>query len=117
VWEYDPVAERLRLVFESPGIDVLNMPDNVCVSPRGGLVLCEDGQDLQFVRGLTVDGHLFDFVQNNVVLRGEHGLEGDFRRSEVAGACFSPDGKWLFFNVQTPGITFAVTGPWKQGAL
>ena len=48
--------ERLRLVFESPGAEVLDMPDNVAVSPRGGLVLCEDGPDVQFVRGLTVDG-------------------------------------------------------------
>ena len=27
------------------------------------------------------------------------------------GACFSPDGSTLFVNVQNPGITFAVTGP------
>ena len=90
------------------------MPDNVCVSPRGGLVLCEDGRDVQFVRGLTVDGVVFDFAQNNAVLRGEHGLHGDFRRSEFAGAAFSPDGKWLFFNMQSPGITFAITGPWTR---
>jgi secreted PhoX family phosphatase len=117
VWEYDPAAERLRLVFESPGAEVLDMPDNVAVSPRGGLVLCEDGPDVQFVRGLTVDGVVFDFAKNNAVLRGEHGLDGDFRRSEFAGAAFSPDGKWLFFNMQSPGITFAVTGPWRRGAL
>ena len=43
VWEYNPAAEQLRLLFESPGSDVLDMPDNICVSPRGGLVLCEDG--------------------------------------------------------------------------
>ncbi len=36
VWEYDPGRERLRLIFESPGKDVLDMPDNICVSPRGG---------------------------------------------------------------------------------
>jgi secreted PhoX family phosphatase len=117
VWEYDPVAQQLRLVFESPNPEVLDMPDNVCVSPRGGLVLCEDGRDLQFVRGLTLDGVVFDFAQNNAVLRGEHDLHGDFRRSEFAGAAFSPDGKWLFVNMQTPGITFAITGPWEKGGL
>jgi secreted PhoX family phosphatase len=116
-WEYDPAAELLRLVFESPNADVLDMPDNVCVSPRGGLVLCEDGKDLQFVRGLTVDGVVVDFAQNNAVLRGEHGLHGDFRRSEFAGAVFSPDGEWLFVNMQTPGITFGITGPWERGGL
>ncbi|WP_309053213.1 alkaline phosphatase PhoX, partial [Streptomyces sp.] len=37
--------------------------------------------------------------------------------SELAGATFSPDGRILFFNVQSPGITYAVTGPWENGAL
>ena len=118
VWEYDPSGERLRLVFESPGEDVLDMPDNLCVSPRGGLVLCEDGDTDNFVRGLTLDGAIFPFARNNVVLRGErNGFGGDFRAREFAGATYSPDGRWLFVNAQTPGITFAVTGPWADGGL
>ena len=48
------------------------------------------------------------------MLRGEkNGLAGDFRGFEWAGATCSPDGKWLFANIQTPGITFAITGPWR----
>ena len=43
VWEIDPRRDRMRLLFESPGSPVLNMPDNLALSPRGGLVLCEDG--------------------------------------------------------------------------
>jgi secreted PhoX family phosphatase len=118
VWEYDPAAETMRLLFESPGTEILNSPDNLCVSPRGGLVLCEDGGGLEFIHGLTTDGTIFRFAQNNVVLGGErNGISGDFRGSEFAGACYSPDGRWLFFNIQSPGITFAVTGPWGQGAL
>jgi uncharacterized protein len=118
VWEYDPAAETLRLLFESPGQEILNSPDNLCVSPRGGLVLCEDGGGIEFVHGLTTDGVIFRFAQNNVVLAGERNdISGDFRGSEFAGACYSPDGRWLFFNIQTPGITFAVTGPWGRGAL
>jgi secreted PhoX family phosphatase len=39
------------------------------------------------------------------------------RSALAAGACDSPDGKWLFFNIQSPGITFAVTGPWGSGGL
>ena len=94
------------------------MPDTICVSPRGGLVLCEDGGSDQFVRGLTVDGHIFPFAKNNIVLAEEHnGIAGDFRHREFAGATYSPDGDWLFFNAQTPGITFGVTGPWANGAL
>ncbi len=111
--------DKVRLLFESPSADVLNAPDNMCVSPRGGLVLCEDGGGTELVHGLTTDGVIFKFAQNNVDLTGNpvQGIEGDFRGSEFAGACYSPDGDWLFFNVQSPGVTFAVTGPWRQGAL
>jgi secreted PhoX family phosphatase len=118
VWELDPALDTLRLLFESPGAEILNQPDNICVSPRGGLVLCEDGSGEEFLHGLTADGSIFKFAQNNVVLSGErNGIVGDFRGSEFAGATYSPDGQWLFFNIQSPGITFAVTGPWAEGAL
>jgi secreted PhoX family phosphatase len=118
IWEYDPVNETIRLLFQSPGAAVLNAPDNICVSPRGGLVLCEDGGGEEFMHGLTVEGEIFQFAKNNIVLNGErHGLVGDFRGSEWAGACYSPDGKWLFANIQSPGVTFAITGPWMAGAL
>jgi uncharacterized protein len=118
VWEYEPSSETLRLLFESPSAEILNSPDNITVSPRGGLVLCEDGGGAEFLHGLTVDGEIFEFAQNNVVLAGQrNGITGDFRGSEFAGATYSPDGKWLFVNVQSPGITFAITGPWRNGAL
>ena len=118
IWEYDPAAETIRLLFQSPGAAVLNAPDNICVSPRGGLVLCEDGGGEEFLHGLTVDGEIFPFAKNDAVLDGErNGIVGDFRGSEWAGACYSPDGKWLFASIQSPGITFAITGPWSSGAL
>lgn len=118
VFELDPAAETVRLLFESPGPDVLNNPDNICVSPRGGLVVCEDGLLPQFLQGLSRDGRIFPFARNNVVLEGQkNGITGDFRGSEMAGATYSPDGEWLFFNIQWPGITVAVTGPWGRGAL
>ena len=118
IWEYSPDKRYIRLVFESPGSATLNAPDNITVSPRGGLVLCEDGGGEEFLHGLTVTGTIFPFAKNNVVLNGErNGIRGDFRGIEWAGACYSPDGKWLFANIQTPGITFAITGPWQEGAL
>jgi hypothetical protein len=118
VWQYRPGAAaddggEVSLVFESPDAAVLNKPDNICVSPRGGLVLCED-TDGCFVRGLTPDGLIFDFARN--ILNGR----------EFAGACFSPDGRVLFFNTQGDtrpggpghlGMTFAVWGPWERGSL
>jgi secreted PhoX family phosphatase len=111
VWEYQPDGKTegtLVLLFESPGAEVLDMPDNITVSPRGGLVLCEDGSREEYIRGLTRDGRIFDFAKNIVP---------GFEQNEFAGATFSPDGETLFVNIQTPGITFAIWGPWKDGAL
>jgi secreted PhoX family phosphatase len=118
VWVFDPARQTLTLVFESPSPEVLDAPDNIAVSPRGGLVVCEDGDGLQHVQGLTADGRIFPFARNNVVLNGErNGITGDFTESEFAGATYSPDGRWLFVNVQRPGITLAITGPWGRGLL
>jgi secreted PhoX family phosphatase len=118
IWVYDPAGETISLLFESPGREVLNKPDHMTVSPRGGLVLSEDGSGDEFLHGLTTDGQIFTFAQNNVKLRGErNGLKGDFTDSEWAGPCFSPDGKWLFANIFKPGFTVAITGPWESGAL
>ncbi len=118
VFAYDPKADTFTCVFASPSAAVLNAPDNVCVSPRGGLVLCEDGSGLEYLHGLSPDGEIFPFAQNNVVLAGTKGFTGDFTGSEWAGATFEPKkGDWLFANLQSPGISFAITGPWKKGAL
>ena len=117
IWEYTPKQERLQLVFESPDAATLNAPDNLTVSPRGGLVLCEDGGGVEFVHGLTVNGRIFPFIRNNMIMNGEKGFTGNFTGNEFAGACYSPDGNWLFVNVQSPGVTYAITGPWHKGAL
>ena len=124
VFAYDPATSRFTCVFTSTSPEQLAAPDNVCVSPRGGIVLCEDGSGLEYMHGLTPDGQIFRFAQNNVRLpadvmaaRGYTG-SGDYTGSEWAGATFEPkNGGWLFANVQSPGITFAITGPWRQGAL
>ena len=119
LWEYDPRRETLKLVYASTSSSVLDRPDNVTVSPRGGILLCEDGsQSSQRIKGLDRNGNIFDFARNNVMLWGEvNGIAGDFRNREWAGACFSHDGRWLFVNIQVPGITFAITGPWDNGSL
>lgn len=109
VWQYKPKGKdkgELKLLFESTDAAALEMPDNLCVSPRGGLVICEDGRNEQFMRGLTRQGQIFDLARNMMP-----------NNSELAGATFSPDGKTLFFNIQRPGITIALWGPWERGAL
>ena len=88
------------------------------VSPHGGIVLCEDGERTPQKLALSRDGRLSELAWNNVQLHGEkHGFKWDFRGSEFAGATFSPDGKWLFVNVQDPGIKLAITGPWESLGL
>ncbi len=119
IWALNPRRNKLKLVYESPSEEVLDNPDNIAISPRGGILLCEDGDlDGLYMRGLTPRGEIFDFAQNNIVLNGEvNGIAGDFRGREWAGASFSPDGRWLLVSIQTPGVTFAITGPWRRGAL
>jgi uncharacterized protein len=72
--------------------------------------------------GINERGGSFVFAENNVVLEqappGKPLVPpGDYRGFEFAGAAFSPVGNELFVNIQTPGITFAITGPWRRGRL
>ena len=117
VWAYDLERQRIELVLESPGSEDLNHPDNLAASPRGGLIICEDGsRPEQQMVGMSRDGGLFPFARNKVILNGEIPIgKGDYRASEWAGACFH--GNWLFANIQVPGVTLAITGPWENGPL
>ncbi|HZI95928.1 MAG TPA: alkaline phosphatase PhoX, partial [Actinomycetales bacterium] len=82
-----------------------DFPDNVTTSPRGTLVICEDGDDGNFLRGLTTDGHLFDIAENRI------GDGGD----EFAGSTFSPDGETLYVNIQSDeGMSIAIWGDWRS---
>ena len=109
LWVLDPSEQTLTLLFESPSRTVLELPDNMCISPRKCSVLCEDGPVENFIRGVTPAGEIFDFARNTIPRR-----EGD----EFAGATFSPDGKVLFANIQAAaGLTFVIWGPWENGVL
>jgi secreted PhoX family phosphatase len=123
VFAYDPAAETLTLFVEAvkaadlgytdPSWDgasvggnggfVLAAPDNITVGPDGRLYLCEDGSGLEKVVGVNHDGELFEAVHN--VLNG----------SEFAGACFSHDGRFMFINLQDPGLTCVIRGNWRKG--
>jgi secreted PhoX family phosphatase len=118
VWAWFRRGDRdhVELLFESPSTDVLLKPDNITVSPGGGILLCEDPDRARqsFLRGLTDDGELYDLAAN--IRPGTiPGTTTPQSWDEFAGATFSGD--WLFVNIQTPGITFAITGPWHRGAL
>ncbi len=116
VWEYDTRKETLKLLVEASSAgDLLDEPDNVVVTPFGDLILCEDGGGEQFLVGLTKKGELYHFAKNVAFANSTNAAFKDqFADNEFAGACFSPDGKTMFVNIQTPGITFAIWGPWKD---
>ena len=125
VFEYNPFAETIKLIYNSTAAADCENPDNINVTPRGGLLLCEDNSgatsnDGERLLGLRLNGGIYTFAKNNIVLQSAYNSvvgAGDYRQNEWAGACYSPDGKWLFVNIQTPGVTFAITGPWELGEL
>jgi secreted PhoX family phosphatase len=116
VWKFDPRRGTLRLevIFTrpTPGPDnpEFDAPDNITMSPYGGLMMCEDGLGDQHMLGTTEDGEVFVFAKNRV----NTGTPEDPSYGELAGAGFSADGRTMFFNIYNPGITYAVTGPWNR---
>ena len=116
IWLYEPARGdegRLTLVFESPDRQVLDMPDNICLYPKNNLLfMCEDSDyriagssPENFVRILSPNGKVADFAKN---------ITPGADASEFAGATFSKDGKILFINIQTAGVTLAIWGDWKK---
>ncbi|MCL9982929.1 MAG: DUF839 domain-containing protein [Erythrobacter sp.] len=94
--------DTVELFFESQSTDQFNYGDNLTVAPSGHLIVCEDQYtEVQenHIRGITPDGRAYTLA----LLRAQ---------TELAGGCFSPDGKWLFVNVYSPTATLAITGPW-----
>jgi uncharacterized protein len=131
VWVLDLGTMRLKALFVSENPVAANNPDNITVSPRGGVVLCEDGGGVNDafgfgdrLLGLTPNGESYIFCKNNVNLSaedvagaGKSVAAGDYRGREFAGACFDAKGNVMFVNMQSPGITYAIWGPWAKGNL
>jgi hypothetical protein len=113
VWRYHPSLHEgtsreadapgaIELFVESRSDSDFAAVDNIVASPRGDLVICEDGGGDNFVRAITPEGLIYPIARN-----------ADAGKSEFCGACFSPDGHVLFVNIQRPGITLAITGDWS----
>jgi uncharacterized protein len=133
IWALDLATMTLKAVFVSNSILVGNSPDNLCVSPRGGVLFNEDGGgsgpggavESQHLKVLTPQGssyifarHNYNFTRAQLDAAGKPlAPAGNFRNTEWAGSVFSPDGRVLFVNLYTPGITLAITGPWQRGTL
>jgi uncharacterized protein len=113
LWAYDPKEQTLECVFQSPGPDVLDLPDNITHSGRGSIVICEDGTNDNYIRALTKGGRLVNLALNRLVSSTGVPRFGD----EFAGATFFDAGetRTLFVNIQASrGITFAIWGPWGR---
>ncbi|MEU9402731.1 alkaline phosphatase PhoX [Streptomyces sp. NPDC048242] len=112
IWRYDPHRRRLTLVIVfGPDTDVQlpgESPDNICLAPSGGLMVCEDGNGAQHVFGVTRAGEVYAMARG----RQNIGTPEKPEWGEFAGVTFSPDGETMYVNCYTPGTTFAVTGPW-----
>ena len=91
----------LENFVESASSEVLDYGDNLTVAPWGHLIVCEDraGSATNYLRGVTPEGRVYAIARLRV-------------DTELAGACFSPDGRILFLNIYRPGKTVAITGPW-----
>ncbi len=108
VWFYDPRSETITLktifgVNPDPSQDTdYDGPDNITVSPYGGVILAEDGEGLSHLVGVTRQGKAYPMARN------------ELNDSEFTGPTFSADGRVLFANIQSPGYVFAITGPWGR---
>lgn len=93
---------KFELFIESKDEHTFRFCDNITVAPWGDVVICEDKEDARII-GITPKGKSYVIAQNI-----------GYRKSEFAGPAFSPSGKTLFVNIQEPGVTMAITGPWKK---
>jgi uncharacterized protein len=108
VWFIDPLDEtiELKLWFAYTPSDQdsdPDGPDNITVSPYGGVIIAEDGDGRNHLVGSTEGGEAFFFARNE--------LEGD---NEFTGPTFSNNKKTLFACVQSPGHVFAIQGPFEK---
>ncbi len=101
IFRYLPGPGRLELFVEPNDPKVLENADNMTVAPWGDLLVCENGKAPNQVVGVTPEGRLYTIARNVS------------NKSELAGVCVSPDGSTVFVNVQKPGWTVAITGPWQ----
>lgn len=95
--------DQLQLFFESTDPNQFNYGDNLTVAPNGHLIVCEDqytDDAVNYLRGVDTDGVAYALGR----LRME---------TELAGACYAPDGRTLFLNIYSPTRTLAITGPWR----
>jgi secreted PhoX family phosphatase len=125
VWFYDYSDQTITLVTyfpHNPAAETegpfpkyadlsFDGPDNVTVTPWGTLILAEDGVRANHVLSAVPGGPTYAVARNQLSNGTSNGAP---TYSEFTGPTFAPDGKVLFVNIQVPGITLAITGPWEK---
>lgn len=98
-----PTGGTLSLFHESRDPALMDYADNLTVAPWGHLIVCEDrsGDATNYLRGVTPQGRSYTLARLTAP-------------TELAGACFSPDGETLFVNAYRPGRTLSIRGPWRS---
>lgn len=98
------ISGAINNFFESTDPLTFNFGDNIAIAPNGHLIVCEDQYtDIvdNHLRGITPQGEAYAFGRCRL-------------QTEMAGACFSPDGSTMFVNIYSPAMTLAITGPgWR----
>ncbi|MDP8960783.1 MAG: DUF839 domain-containing protein, partial [Actinomycetota bacterium] len=102
IFRYLPATNILELFYEGSDANQMQSPDNIGVTPWGDLWFAEDGEGENRVMGVTPDGQVYKFASNRL------------NDSEFAGPTFAPDGRTFFVNIQEPGLTFAIWGPFAR---
>ena len=100
----DGTQDKLQLFLESQDKNLYNFGDNLTVCPNGHLLVCEDQYtDIvdNHLRGVTPTGEVYNFARLHA-------------QTELAGACFSPDGETLFVITYSPSRTLVIKGPWLK---
>jgi len=101
--------DYLELFFEAETLEEADSPDNLVVTPWGDLWFAEDGDGINRLMGVTPDGRSYEFARSRRI-----GVDDEGNVSELCGPTFSPDGRTFFLNVQYPGHTFAIWGPFPR---
>lgn len=106
IYRYLPATATLELFYEGTDASEMESPDNIVVTPWGDLWFCEDeavdGDNKNRIMGVTPEGEVYRFASNRL-------SDGEF-----AGPTFAPDGRTFFVNIQNPGLTFVIWGPFSR---
>lgn len=99
--------DQLTIISQAERYTDYQHPDNLTVTPWGEVLIAEDGVAPNHIRLLKANGRVLNLARiapSNSTL------------TEFTGLCFSPDGRYLFANLQDFGLTIAITGPFSDVA-